>query len=125
MQTLRRITLAVRVLPFIYTALFLILFGSYSFLPDPALDIVDHICFISPVVVIAHIIYSRMLRMCKWHRVACALPLLPQGVDLFDNYIYRFYWGEYIVVLVTIIITSLLFLYCVYRVFFTDEGRIC
>ena len=123
--TLRRITLAVKVIPFLYTGLFLILYGAYSLLPDPALDVINHLCFVSIAVVIAHLVYSRMLRMCKWHRMACALPLFPQAVDLFDNYIYEFYKYEYIIIVATIIVTMLLFLFCIYKVFFTDEGRIC
>ena len=122
---LRRITLAVQVFPFIYTALFIILFGLYPFVNGSELDIIDYVCFVSPVVVVAHIVYSRMLMMCRWHRVACALPLIPQFVDLFDTYVYRFGHEEWVIITATIIITSILFLYCIYKVFFTDDGRVC
>ena len=87
---LRRITLAVQVFPFFYTVLFVILFLAYYCFPGPILDIVDYVFFVSPVVALAHLIYSRMLKLCKWHRMACALPLLPQSVDVVDNYVYHF-----------------------------------
>lgn len=122
---LRRITLAVQVFPFIYTALFLFLFTAYSLGEGTVLDIIDYLSFVSPIVVVAHLIYSKMLKMCKWHRIACALPLVPQSVDLFDTYVYHFNHGEWVVVSVTIIVTLILFLFCFYKVFYTDEGRIC
>ena len=66
-----------------------------------------------------------MLKMCKWQRIACALPLIPQSVDLFDNYVYHFDHNAWIVVSATILVTLCLFLWCIYKVFYTDEGRIC
>lgn len=122
---LRRITMAVQVFPFIYSALFVFLFGAYSATEGVWLDILDYASFVSPVVVIAHLIYSRMLKMCRWHRIACALPLLPQAVDQFDLYVFRLGHIAWIVVSATILVTIVLFLIAFYKVFFTDEGRIC
>ena len=122
---LRRITLAVQVFPFIYTALFVFLFTAYSLTEGVWLDILDYASFVSPVVVFAHLIYSRMLRMCRWHRIACALPLLPQAVDQFDLYVCQLGHITWIVVSATILVTIVLFLIAFYKVFYTDEGRIC
>ena len=122
---LRRITLAVQVFPFIYTAIFIFLFTAYSFSEGVVLDIIDYLSFVSPIVVVAHIVYSRMLKMCKWHRTACAIPLIPQAVDMFDNYVYHFEHNAWIVVSITIIVSFCLFLFCIYKVFYTDDGRIC
>ena len=124
-EILGRITMAVQVFPFIYTALYIFLFIAYSFTGGTWLDIIDYAAFVSPVVVFAHLVYSRMLMMCRWHRVACALPLFPQAVDLFDVYVYHFDHNAWIAVAVTIIITMILFLVAIYKVFFTDDGRIC
>ena len=117
--------MAVQVAPFIYTALFVFLFTAYSFSSGVVLDIIDYAVFTSPIIVVAHLIYSRMLKLCKWHRVACALPLIPQAVDQFDVYVYHFDHNAWIVVAVTILVTMILFLWCIYKVFYTDEGRIC
>ena len=122
---LRRITLAVQVFPFIYTAIFIFLFTAYSFSDGVVLEIIDYFAFVSPIVVVAHIVYSRMLKMCKWHRTACAIPLIPQAVDLFDNYVYHFEHNAWVVVCATIIVSLCLFLFCIYKVFYTDDGRIC
>lgn len=122
---LRRITLAVQVFPFIYTAIFIILFAAYSFCNGVMLDIIDYLSFVSPIVVVAHIVYSRMLKMCRWHRWACAIPLIPQSVDKFDLYVYHFDHNAWIVVSITIVVSLCLFLFCIYKVFYTDDGRIC
>lgn len=115
--------MAVQVFPFIYTALFLILFTAYTFMDGPLLDIIDHLAFVSPVVVAAHLVYSKMLMMCKWHRIACAIPLLPQSVDLLDAYVFHFERGTWIVVAAAIISSTTLFLIAIYKVFLTDNGR--
>lgn len=122
---LRRITLAVQVFPFVYSALFVILFSIYSFCSGRWLDIIDYVFFVSPIVVVAHLVYSKMLKMCKWHRLACSLPLLPQAVDQFDTYVYHFERGVWAVVSATIIVTLLLFAVAIYKVFFTEDGKFC
>lgn len=124
-KILRGITLAVQVFPFIYTALYVFLFTAYCLTEGVWLDIIDYMAFVSPIVVVAHLVYSRMLKMCRWHRVACALPLIPQAVDQFDMYVYHFGHNAWIVVSAAIIVTMILFLIAIYRVFFTDDGRIC
>ena len=124
-QLLRRITLAVQVIPFIYTALYLLLYGLGFQSSGIAPDIINHLCFVSPIVVLAHLVYSRMLKMCRWHRIACALPLFPQAIDLIDNHIYCLAQEEYVVVVTTILVALAVFLVCIYKVFFTDEGRVC
>ena len=123
---LRRITLVVRVFPFIYTALYLVLYAAYAYgYSSTMLDIIDYLVFVSPVVVVAHLFYSKTLKLCKWHRMACALPLIPQAVDLLDNYWWHLSEGAWIVVMSTIGVTLVFFAFCVYKVFFTDEGKIC
>ena len=117
--------MAVQVFPFIYTALYVFLFTAYSFSGGIWLDIIDYFSFVSPIVVLAHLVYSKMLLMCKWHRIACAIPLIPQAVDQFDLYIYHFDHYAWVVIAGTIIITMILFLIAIYKVFFTEDGRIC
>lgn len=124
-EILRRITMAVQVFPFIYTAMFVFLFSAYSISEGVWLDIIDYVFFVSPAVVIAHIVYSRMLKLCKWHRIACMLPLIPQAVDQFDTYVHHFDHNAWVVVASTIVVTMILFLIAIYKVFFTEDGRIC
>lgn len=116
---LRRITLAVQVFPFVYTALFVVLFTAYSFGGGTLLDIIDYAVFVSPAVILAHIVYSFMLRLCKWHRIACALPLIPQAADLFDTYVLRLDHTSWLLVSVSVIVTMTLFLIAIHKVFFS------
>jgi len=117
--------MAVQVLPFVYTGMFVFLFAAYSFCQGVWLDIIDYFFFVSPAVIAAHLIYSRMLMMCRWHRIACSLPLLPQSVDLFDTYVYHFGHNAWIAISVTILATTILFMIAIYKVFFTDGGKLC
>lgn len=117
--------MAVQVFPFVYTAMFIFLFTAYSFSEGVLLDVIDYTCFVSPIVVVAHLVYSRMLMMCKWHRIACMLPLIHQAVDQFDIYVHLFDHNAWIVVASTIVVTMILFLIAIYKVFFTEDGRIC
>ena len=119
-----RIVLAVQIAPFVYTLLFLLVFVLAFFSTNETmLTAIDYFCFISPIVVVAHIVYSRMLRFCVWHRLACALPLLPQAVDLYDTYISSFSVGQIIVVKVTIFVTICLYFLFAYGTFFSRNGR--
>lgn len=117
--------MAVQVFPFVYTALFVVLFSAYSFGEGVMLDIIDYATFVSPAVILAHIFYSLMLRLCKWHRIACALPLIPQSVDIFDTYVLRLDHTSWLIVSVTIIVTMFLFLVSIHMVFFTEDGKLC
>lgn len=119
-----RIVLAVQIAPFVYTLLFLVVFSLAFFSTNEDLmTIIDYFCFISPVVVVAHLVYSRMLRFCVWHRLACALPLLPQLVDLYDTYVSSFTVGQIIIVKATILVTICLYFLFAYGTFFSRNGR--
>ena len=119
-----RIVLAVQIAPFVYSLLFLVVFSIAFFSTNEDLmTIIDYFCFISPVVVVAHLVYSRMLRFCVWHRLACALPLLPQLVDLYDTYVSSFSVGQIIIVKATILVTIILYFLFAYGTFFSRNGR--
>ena len=118
--------MAVQVFPFIYSLLFIFLVAAYSFVKDGVvLDTIDSLMYVSPIVVLAHLIYSRILRLCKWHRIACALPLFPQLVDWLDTYVFHLIQTEVYIANITIIVSMAIYLFCAYKVFFTDDGRIC
>lgn len=62
--------------------------------------------FLSPLLVVFLILLSYAVRLCKWHRLQCVLPLIPQAMVYCDNYIY-----EYGVALATINFSVLLLLF--------------
>lgn len=47
----------------------------------------DTLFYVSPIVVVGLLILSRLLRLCRWHKTACILPLLPQVVSFVDYYV--------------------------------------
>ena len=119
-----RIVLAIQIAPFVYTLLFLVVFSLAFFSENDALmTVVNYFCFVSPIVIVAHLVYSWMLRFCVWHKLACALPILPQLVDLYDTYINPFSVEQIIFIETTIIVTILLYFLFAYGTFFSRNGR--
>lgn len=74
-------------MPFIYTALYLVSISLSYFLPEDSIWILDTLFYVSPVTVCAFLVLSKLLRLCRWHKTACILPLLPQVVSFFDYYV--------------------------------------
>lgn len=83
-KTLRYVTTAVQILPFIYTVLYLVALGIALFASEEIVRISDSLFYVSPVTVFAFLLLSKLLRLCVWHRTACMLPLLPQVVSIID-----------------------------------------
>ena len=99
-----RIVLAIQLAPFVYTLLFVAVFSLAFFSTNATLlTVIDYLCFISPLVVVAHLVYSWMLRFCVWHRL--------------------FTVEQIIIVKATIIITICLYFLFAYGTFFSRNGR--
>lgn len=115
---------AVQVFPFVYAVLFILLYGSYSFITNETIRfVIDYSFFVSPIVVFAHYIYSRMLRMCVWHRIACLLPVLTQIVDVLDTFVVSISRNGMTITVVTIIVSMIIYGFAIYGTFFSTDGR--
>ena len=86
-KKLRNVTLATQLMPFIYGALYILSMVIYYYGPEYASRVCDTLFYISPIVVIEFLVLSRALRLCKWHKIACCVPLIPQAVSIVDYYI--------------------------------------
>ena len=86
-STLRNVTRAVQIIPFIYVAIYIVVLIVYYYASEDLLWIADTLFYASPMTVAAFLILSKLLRLCKWHRRAVALPLIPQAVTILDYYI--------------------------------------
>lgn len=117
---LKRITLSVQIVPFVFTALYIIDFAAYSWLTESAQALCDTLFYISPLVIAAHLVYSRILNLCRWHRMACVLPLFPQIVS--DYYIIELSEIESLVTDSITLVMTILLLISAYKVFFSN-GR--
>lgn len=117
-DTLRRVTTAVQILPFIYSAISIILLAVYNIVPEGVQMILDTLFYVSPVTIVAFLLLSKLLHMCKWHKTACILPMVPQAVSLTDYYIINLTIPEVLVANSLIIVMSALLLIAAYKVFF-------
>lgn len=74
-------------MPFVYTVPYLITLIITSQAPESVVVLFDTLFYVSPVVVAGLLVLSKLLCLCKWHKTACVLPLLPQVVSFIDYYI--------------------------------------
>lgn len=115
---------AIQTFPFVYAALFLFLYGSYIFIDNETVRFfIDYAFFVSPIVVAAHYFYSRILRMCVWHRIACLLPIITQIVDLLDTFVAIVSRNGMAIMIVTIIVSIVIYGFTIYGTFFSPDGR--
>lgn len=86
-EKLRAITLAAQIIPFVYSALYI--FGTVLYITagENVIRVADTMFYISPTIVAAFLVESRILKLCRWHRRACALPLIPQIAVFIDYHI--------------------------------------
>lgn len=115
---LRSITTAVQIAPFVYALFYIIALVIYLFASEQIMYMLDAILYVSPIVVIMNLLESRILKLCRWHKTACVLPLIPQVNIIFDDYIYRFSVRVETVHIVMVIAMSVLLLVAAYNVFF-------
>ena len=86
-DTLRHVTTAVQIIPFIYVAIYIAVLSVYYVASGDVLWLADTLFYVSPMTALAFLLLSRVLRLCKWHRRAVMLPILPQIVNLLDYYL--------------------------------------
>lgn len=114
----RRVTSVAKFSPFIFAVAYIITMICYIFCDDATATLLDQLCYTSPLVVIMNFRLSYSLKLCKWHRLECALPMFPLIPLVIDYYIYpisRF--GAIVngISILTLIILSLVNAYFVFR----------
>lgn len=114
---LRNVILATQVIPFVYSMLYIITLVTYNLFGDEMKTVLDMLFYVSPVAILSFLVLSRVLHLCKWHRSACIIPLIPQIVSFFDYYIISFEEVYVHVFNGTIIVMSILLLVAAYNVF--------
>lgn len=114
---LRSVTLAVQIMPFVYTSIYLICMFFYWFASETVLAILDTLFYVSPIVVVQFLVLSKSLRLCKWHKTACSLPLIPQVTVVLDHTFVKFSENVAIYSVATMMIMSVLLLIAAYNVF--------
>lgn len=115
---LRGITLSVQIMPFIYSAIYIVIFILYTTASEQTIAILDTLFYISPLFAICHLVYSKILHLCAWHRTACIVPLIPQAVNFVDYYLVSLSEVEATVFNLTASAMTILLLIAAYNVFF-------
>ena len=89
-KILRRVTTIVKVYPFAYSILYISCMLVYMFCSDEMATLCDQLFYTSPFMTVCAIGLSYSLKLCKWHRLECILPLLPTCMVLVDEFVYSF-----------------------------------
>ena len=114
----RKVTSVAKFSPFVFAIAYIITMICYIFCDDATATLLDQLCYTSPLVVIMNFRLSYSLKLCKWHRLECALPMFPLIPLVIDYYIYpisRF--GAIVngISILSLIILSLVNAYFVFR----------
>ena len=93
LKIVKRVTVTIKTFPFYYAG-GLILFWLIA----PILDImttifIDSLIVLSAIMILFLIRLSYCVKLCIWHRIQCALPILPQISTQIDQQVYKF--GSY------------------------------
>jgi hypothetical protein len=86
-KKLRSVTLAVQLIPFVYNVLYILALIIYYEGSETAAQVADSFMYVSPVTIVSFLVLSKMLKLCKWHKTACCIPLVPSLVSFIDYYI--------------------------------------
>lgn len=114
----RKVTSVVKFSPFVFAVAYIITMICYIFCDDATATLLDQLCYTSPLVVIMNFRLSYSLKLCKWHRLECALPMFPLIPLVIDYYIYPISRFGAIVngmSILTLIVLSLVNAYFVFR----------
>lgn len=103
---IRNATKAIKIFPFVYILILLIVLPLMSYMEVDTATIVSGCVYLSPLLIAFLILLSYCVRLCFWHRLQCALPLVPQIVDFIDSHLYEY--GE---ALATLNFAILIFLF--------------
>lgn len=115
---LKRTTVYVQFLPFIYSFFYVIVLIIYPFISEDAAVLLDSIFYISPIFMAGMLVLSKLLRLCNWHRTACIVPIISQVPVFIDSYIVSLTRIEAIVSNSIVVLMIATLLISAYNVFF-------
>lgn len=90
----------------------------YTSASEQTMVVLDTLFYISPLFVVSHLVYSKILHLCAWHKTACVVPLIPQAVNLVDYYLISLSEIEAMVFTLTIIAMVIILFVAAFNVFF-------
>lgn len=114
---LRNVTLIVQLYPFAYTVLYALCMVGYLVGSEELSCTLDQLFYTSLLSVLFALILSRSLKLCKWHKLECILPMIPLVHLAIDSYIVSLSNVSAIINVGTIIALCILSLINAYFVF--------
>ncbi len=116
-KKLRYVTAAVQVMPFIYSAIYILCMVLYLFCSETVACACDTLFYVSPVTIAAFLVLSKLLRMCVWHRTACVLPIIPQFISFIDRHVVMFPFSAGVITISTSIVMFTALIFSAYKTF--------
>ena len=110
-----------RIAPFVCDILYGIPILLYGFCSEAMASALDFVFYVGPVTVLLNLAFSRVFRLCNWHKIACVLPLPVQTVSLVDLLVYDFSAAMDRAMNACCIVLGLLYLIAAYKVFFCKQ----
>lgn len=105
-RILRDVTVIVKIFPFLSSLLYIIFFLAQLLFQNDVVYEMESLFYISAFVAVLLIVLSYRLRLCKWHRIQCLLPLMPQVFSYIDMYVYEY--GVHSAIIADIALTFIL-----------------
>lgn len=87
------------------------------FVSENARYVFDTLFYVSPVVIAGLLVESKILKLCKWHKTACILPIIPQITVFVDYHIIDLTQFEAYMSIIVPVAMSTLLLIAAYHVF--------
>lgn len=120
-KKLRLATMLVKLLPFVCAIFYIICLFTYLWGNDNVLFYVDSLFYISPLMVGVIWMLGVVFECCKWHRLQCAILLMPtlaSYLDVWFDFTAIAAWVNW-ATLSVVVVSSL---YNAYRMFW-DNGK--
>lgn len=90
LERLRKVTAIMKISPFLYSLLYIVCMSVYLTDNKTASTICSITFYVSPLVVFLFFKLSSVLGFCKWHKMQCLIPLLPQVFMVTDKHFHEF-----------------------------------
>ena len=87
---MRRLTRIIQVVPFAYLIFYAVYLLLGSFVPDEAMCLADSVMLVSPVATGGMMAASKLLKLCRWHRIAVLIPTSSQIEGYIDSFVITF-----------------------------------
>ena len=114
---LRRLTRVVQLIPFIYLLLYAAVMLLGGFASEETLCIADSVLVMSPIATGGMMAASKMLKLCRWHKIACLIPTTSQVEGFVDSFVFTFTQEEILLINVSIGIIAIVFFILAFRHF--------